>query len=84
MMNEDGCAMAMKSIQFVTHVHTLGAYIVNAVRAGRAAEAREAVSQLVKLHPDFRASHAREAFPMRSKDVRDRITAAFRDAGLPD
>src|SRR5258708_5279175 len=80
---EDGWALAMKSIQLAPNVHTLGAYIVNAVRAGHAAEARETVAQLLKLQPDFRASHVREAFPIRSSDERDRIASALREAGLP-
>jgi adenylate cyclase len=81
---EEGRALAMKSIQFVTNAHTLAAYIVNAVRAGRAAEAREAVAQLLKLEPDFRASYAQELFPARLPEERDRISSALRDAGLPD
>jgi tetratricopeptide (TPR) repeat protein len=81
---EEGRALAMKSLQFVTNAHTLGAYIVNAVRGGRAAEAREAVAQLLKLEPDFRASHTQELFPARLPEERDRITSAFRDAGLPE
>jgi adenylate cyclase len=81
---EDGRALAMKSIQFATDAHSLGAYIMNSVRAGRTVEASEAVAQLLKLQPDFRASHAQEAFPVRLPEVRDRITAAFRDAGVPD
>src|SRR5205823_751747 len=81
---EDGRALAMKSIQFVTDAHSLGAYIMNSVRAGRPVEASEAVAQLLKLEPDFRASHAQEAFPFRLPEVRDRMTAAFRDAGVPD
>jgi adenylate cyclase len=82
--HEEGCASAMKSIQLAANVHTLGAYIVNAVGAGRAAEARETVAQLLRLQPDFRASHVHEAFPIRSSDERDRIAAALREAGLPD
>jgi tetratricopeptide (TPR) repeat protein len=81
---EEGRALAMKSIQFVTNAHTLAAYIVNAVRVGRAAEAREAVAQLLKLEPDFRASYAKELFPARLPEERDRITSALKDAGLPD
>jgi TolB-like protein/class 3 adenylate cyclase/Tfp pilus assembly protein PilF len=80
---EDGYVSAMKSIQLVTDVHTLGAYIVNAVRAGRTTEAREAVGKLLKLQPDFRASDAREAFPIRVREVQERINAALQDAGLP-
>jgi adenylate cyclase len=81
---EEGCASAKKAIQFLADAHSLGAFIINAVRAGRSEEARQAVTQLLKLEPDFRASYAETAFPMRLKEVRDRITVAFRDAGLPD
>ena len=81
---EEGRALAMKSLQLATSVHTLAAYIMNAVRAGRAAEAREAVAQLLKLQPGFRASHAQETFPIPLPEERDRITSALRDAGLPD
>jgi TolB-like protein/class 3 adenylate cyclase/Tfp pilus assembly protein PilF len=80
---EDGCACAAKSLQFFTDAHTLGSYIINAVRAGRSAEAREAVAQLQRLQPDFRASHAQEAFPMRLPEVQDRIKAALQEAGVP-
>jgi TolB-like protein/class 3 adenylate cyclase len=80
---EEGRALAMKSIQFVTEVHTLAAYIMNSIRAGRTAEAQHAVAQLLKLQPDFRASHAQEVFPARLPEERHRITSALRDAGLP-
>ena len=52
---EDGCASALKSIQFVQDAHTLSAFIVNAVRAGRTAEAKETAAQLLRLQPDFSA-----------------------------
>ena len=81
---DEGCTTALKSIQFATNAHTLGAYIVNAVGAGHLAKAQEAVTQLLKLQPGFRASHVHEAFPVRSSDERDRIAAALREAGLPD
>jgi adenylate cyclase len=71
-------------MQVVKDAHTLGAYIVNAMGAGRTAEAGEAVAQLLKLQPGFRASHVQEAFPVRSQDERDRMTSALREAGLPD
>jgi hypothetical protein len=58
---EDSCASAMKSIQFVQDAHTLSAFIVNAIRAGRAADARETAAQLLSLQPDFSATHAQEA-----------------------
>ena len=81
---EEGCVSAMNSIQLATNVHTLGAFIVNSVGAGRIDKAQEAVVQLLKLQPDFRASHVYEAFPIRSPDERDRIASALRGAGLPD
>ncbi|WMT73334.1 adenylate/guanylate cyclase domain-containing protein [Bradyrhizobium sp. Ash2021] len=80
---DDGAAVAVKSIQYRTDAQTLGAYIMNSVRAGRVAEAREAAARLLKLQPDFRVSHVKEAFPIRSLDERERIAAALRDAGLP-
>jgi TolB-like protein/Tfp pilus assembly protein PilF len=80
---DEGCASAIKSIQFFTDVHTLGAFVVNSVGAGRIVEAREAVARILKLEPDFRASHVHEAFPIRSSDERDRIASALREAGLP-
>jgi TolB-like protein/class 3 adenylate cyclase/Tfp pilus assembly protein PilF len=81
---EEGRALAMKSIQFVTEIHTLAAYIMNSTRAGRTAEAQQAVAQLLKLQPGFRASHAKEIFPARLPEESHRITSALRDAGLPD
>ncbi|NEU96942.1 tetratricopeptide repeat protein [Bradyrhizobium sp. UFLA 03-164] len=80
---EDGCAAAAKSIQFVADFHTLGAYIINAVHAGRTAEAQEVAARLLKLQPDVRASDAEEAFPTRSPELRTRLIAALQDAGLP-
>jgi adenylate cyclase len=42
------------------------------------------VAQLLKLQPDFRASHVREAFPIRAIEEREKIASALREAGLPD
>ena len=81
---EEGFVSAKKAIQFLTEAHSMGAYIVNAVRAGHTLEAREAVARLLNLQPDFRASHAQKAFPIRSQETQDRITAALKEAGLPD
>ena len=81
---EEGFVSANKAIQFLTEAHSMGAYIVNAVRTGRTLEAREAATRLLKLQPDFRASHAQKAFPVRSQEIQDRIAAALREAGLPD
>ena len=81
---EDGSASAMKCFPFVIDVHILGAYIINAVRAGRVAEAREAVGKLLKLQPEFRVLDAQEAYPIRLPEVRVRIAEALRDAGIPD
>jgi TolB-like protein/class 3 adenylate cyclase/tetratricopeptide (TPR) repeat protein len=81
---EEGFVSANKAIQFLTEAHSMGAYIVNAVRTGHTLEAREAAARLLKLQPDFRASHAQKAFPIRSQGTQDRIAAALREAGLPD
>jgi TolB-like protein/class 3 adenylate cyclase/Tfp pilus assembly protein PilF len=80
---EDGCVSAAKSIQVVADAHTLGAYIINAIRAGRPAEAQQAAARLLESQPDFRATRAGDAFPTRSPDQRNQIIAALREAGLP-
>jgi TolB-like protein len=81
---EEGRALAMKSIQFVTDVHTLAAYIMNSVRAGYTSEAQQAVVQLLNFQPDFRASHTLYVFPTRMPEESHRIISALIDAGLPD
>jgi hypothetical protein len=81
---EEGCASATKAIQVSADANTLGAYIANSVCAERVAEARRAAGRLLKLEPNFRASHGRESLPSRSPEVRERIVSAFRTAGLPE
>lgn len=81
---EEGCAAALKSIQFNVNAHSLGAFIINAVRAGRPGETQKAVGRLLKIAPGFRTSHVTEAYPVRRAFRREEIAAALRDAGLPD
>ncbi len=81
---EEGCEAARRSLRFNTNAHSLGAFIINAIRAGRSDEARKAIGRLLRIHPGFRTSHVSEAFPVRGAELRDQIGAALRDAGLPD
>ena len=81
---EEGYLAGSEAIQFRGDAQSLGGYIINSVRSGKSSEARNAVMQLLELEPDFRASYAHEAYPMRSPDERNRIVAALRDAGLPE
>jgi adenylate cyclase len=81
---EEGRVAAMKAMQFNVNAHTLGALIINAVRAGRTEEAQQAVGRLLKIQPGFRTAHVTEAYPVRRAERRDQIAAALRDAGLPD
>jgi len=81
---EEGCTSAAKAFQSTADTNMLEAYIANTVRAGHVAEAREAAARLLKLQPDYHASHGREAVPFRSAEMRERIVAAFRAAGLPE
>ena len=81
--HEEGCEIALKSLQVVKNAHTLSAYIMNAVGAGRDAEAKRAVDELLAAQPGFRALHVGEAFPVRSVEVSERMAAALRAAGLP-
>ena len=82
--HEDGCAAAMKSMQFDANAHSLLAFAINAIRVGRKEEANKAVSRVLKLQPGFRTSHVSEAFPVRWPQRREEIAAALREAGLPD
>ena len=81
---DEGCAVALKSLQLARNAHTLGAFAVNAMAAGRTSEASRMVAELLKLQPGFRTSHVREAFPVRDPGEREKMVAAFREAGLPD
>jgi adenylate cyclase len=81
---EEGAASAKRAIQYATNVHTLSAYTVNTLRAGRASQAQDAVKLLLQLQPNFRASHVQELFPIRLPEERTQLTAALREAGLPD
>jgi adenylate cyclase len=81
---QEGCSSAMMAVQRRPEVHTLGAFIMNAVPAGRSAEAREAADQLLKLRPNFRTSLVSDTFPTRDLDWLSRMVAAFREAGLPE
>jgi adenylate cyclase len=74
----------MQTTQVVKDFHTLGAYIVNAIYSGRTEEAKEAAAQLLKLQPQFRASHTAEAYPLRIPEIHERMIAAFREAGVPE
>jgi TolB-like protein/class 3 adenylate cyclase/tetratricopeptide (TPR) repeat protein len=81
---EEGCAVARQAIQFNVNAHSLGALIINAVRAGRTEEAQKAASRLLKIQPGFRTSHVAESYPVRHAERQDQIAVALRDAGLPD
>jgi TolB-like protein len=80
----EGRAAALKATQQSTDAHSLSALAANAIRGGHEAEAQQAVARILRINPDFRVGLAREAFPVRSPEERERIVAALRDAGLPD
>jgi TolB-like protein/class 3 adenylate cyclase len=80
----EGCAAATKAIQAWPETNSLGAFIVNAVAAGRHDEAREALERLLRLRPNLHVSHVSEMFPTRNAEWGNKIVAAFREAGLPE
>ena len=80
----EGLMAADKAMQRVPDAHSLSSLAANAVRAGRVEDAKRAAEQLLQFQPSFRASHAHYLFPIRSLDIRDRIQAALRDAGIPE
>jgi adenylate cyclase len=81
---EEGRAAALKTVQQTADAHSLSALAANAMCGGHAAEAQQAVARILRFNPDFRSTHAREAFPVRLPEARERIVAALRAAGLPE
>jgi adenylate cyclase len=81
---EEGHAVALKAVQQSTDAHSLSALAANAMRGGHAAEAQQAVARILRFNPGFDSAQAREAFPVRLPEARERIVAALREAGLPD
>ena len=81
---EEGCAVALKAVQQAADAHSLSALAANAMRRGHTAEAREAVARILRFNPGFGSAQAREAFPVRLPEERERIVATLREAGLPD
>jgi adenylate cyclase len=81
---EEGRAVALKAVQQGADAHSLSALAANAVAGGHAAEAREAVARILRFNPGFGSAQAREAFPVRLPQARERIVAALHEAGLPD
>ncbi|HEY1637351.1 MAG TPA: hypothetical protein VGF62_02415, partial [Rhizomicrobium sp.] len=77
-------AAALKTVQQTVDAHSLSALAANAMYGGHAAEAQQAVARILRFNPNFRSAHAREAFPVRLPEERERIVAALREAGLPD
>jgi len=81
--HEEGLAVATRAVQMAPNVDSLGAFIVNAASLGRAIEAKDAATRLLKIDPNFRVAHAGDLFPVRSLDWRTRIAKALHEAGLP-
>jgi adenylate cyclase len=80
----EGVVAAEKAMQRVPDAHSLSSFAANAVRVGRVTEAREAAERLLQFQPDFRASHCRYLFPIRSLESRNNIQSALREAGIPE
>jgi adenylate cyclase len=80
---DEGCEWAIRSQQKGDTVIILSGLIVNAVRAGRQAEARDGVKRLMTFAPDFRVSHASRVFPL-TPEPSAKIAEALKLAGVPE
>jgi TolB-like protein/class 3 adenylate cyclase/tetratricopeptide (TPR) repeat protein len=78
-----GCEEAFKAIQVSADAHSLGAFIVNAVLAGRMSDAQEAAQRLLRIQPNFRTAYARSTFPIRSDEWQEKIAQSLVNAGIP-
>jgi adenylate cyclase len=81
---DDGFEIAKTLVQMAPSAHSSGAYIVNAIALGRTPEATAAAARLLKRQPAFRVPFARNIFPMRTEEIKIKIAAALREAGVPD
>jgi adenylate cyclase len=81
---EEGRAVALKAMQQGADAHSLSALAANAIGGGHGTEAQQAVARILRFNPDFGSAQAREAFPVRLPEARERIVATLREAGLPD
>ncbi|MGH6715546.1 MAG: adenylate/guanylate cyclase domain-containing protein, partial [Bradyrhizobium sp.] len=81
---EEGFEMAKTLIQMEPSAHSAGAYIVNAIALGHIPEATAAAARLLEREPAFRVPFARDIFPMRTDEIKAKVAAALREAGVPD
>ena len=81
---QEGCSSAKTAIQRRLEVHTLGAFIMNAVPAGRDTEAREAGGSAPEAPPKLSNFQLSDTFPTSDMDMADRVADAFRKVGLPE
>lgn len=80
---DEGCEWAIRSLQKGDNLIILSGLIVNAVRAGRQAEARDGVKRLMTLAPGFRISHTSRVFPV-TPEFLAKIAETLKVAGVPE
>ena len=79
---EEGCEWAVKALQKYENALYLIALIVNAVRAGREIEARNAVARLLRVVPGVRVSGLKQLSTSRPEN--ESLAQALLDAGVPE
>jgi TolB-like protein/class 3 adenylate cyclase/Tfp pilus assembly protein PilF len=82
--HDKGGPLAAKAVELTADAHSMAILIGHEIRAGRLEDARRHAVQLRKIRPDFRASHSPNVFPIRSPEFHQLLTAALREAGVPE
>jgi hypothetical protein len=76
---EDGCVWAAQALQKYANALYLVPLIMNAQRAGRKEEARNAANRLLHFAPNFRAP---DVVSFRKIEYEENALEALREAGL--
>ncbi|MEJ6395550.1 hypothetical protein V8J82_19985 [Gymnodinialimonas sp. 2305UL16-5] len=77
--------LAMESLRLNrTHTSTLRVLAVAQQKQGKTGQAKETVSQLLRLQPELRVSHWLKSSPSAGYNTGKKFAEALRDAGVPD
>ncbi|MGH6642796.1 MAG: adenylate/guanylate cyclase domain-containing protein [Bradyrhizobium sp.] len=81
---DKGYEWTRKAKEAYPAMHTFAYFVINAVPAGRIAEARDTVARMLKIDPRTTVSDALVLCHTRDQEWHERMRQAFREAGLPD
>nr|WP_249802070.1 adenylate/guanylate cyclase domain-containing protein [Bradyrhizobium zhengyangense] len=81
---EAGFQWALKAVEAHPLMYTLAYLVINAVPAGRTAEARDAFAKMLRMRPDLTVRDALQLCLTKDTDWLERMARTFREIGLPE